>query len=91
MDGFTAGLWSDLAGSIHVALVVPGPIDTGDLGKDDTPSGYNGLKVPPEDGATDATEVIERRSTSAVPRFSAQPVSAHLLRFFAPSPLAARV
>ena len=87
MDGFTAGLWSDLAGSgIHVALVVPGPIDTEIWGKDDTPSGYNGPKYPPKIVTDAIFEVIEKKiHERVVPRFSAQLVSAHLLRFFAPS------
>jgi len=87
MDGFTAGLWSDLAGSnIHVALVVPGPIDTEIWGKDDSPSAYDGPKYPPKIVTDAIFEVIERKiHERVVPRFSAQLVSAHLLRFFAPS------
>jgi short-subunit dehydrogenase len=87
MDGFTAGLWSDLAGSgIHVALVVPGPIDTEIWSKDDSPSAYAGPKYPPKIVTDAIFEVIEKRiHERVVPRFSAQLVSAHLLRFFAPS------
>jgi len=87
MDGFTAGLWSDLAGSnIHVALVVPGPIDTEIWSKDDSPSAYDGPKYPPKIVTDAIFEVIEKRiHERVVPRFSAQLVSAHLLRFFAPS------
>jgi len=89
MDGFTAGLWSDLAGSnIHVSLVVPGPIDTEIWGKDDSPSAYSGPKYPPKIVTDALFEVIEKKvHERVVPRFSAQLVSAHLLRFFAPSVL----
>lgn len=87
MDGFTAGLWSDLAGSnIHVSLVVPGPIDTEIWAKDDSPSAYSGPKYPPKIVTDALFEVIEKKvHERVVPRFSAQLVSAHLLRFFAPS------
>ena len=91
LDGFTAGLWSDLTGSnIHVALVVPGPIDTEIWSKDELPSGYGGAKHPPRIVTDAIFEVIEkRRHEIVVPRRSPQLVMARLLRFFAPGLLRA--
>jgi NAD(P)-dependent dehydrogenase (short-subunit alcohol dehydrogenase family) len=91
MEGFTAGLWNDLAGSnIHVALVIPGPIDTEIWEKDETPSGYNGRKHPPRIVTAAIREAIEkRRHEIIVPKRSPQLVAARLLRFLAPSLLRA--
>jgi len=86
MDGFTAGLWSDLAGSnIHVALVVPGPIDTEIWGKDDTPSGYDGVKYPPRIVTDAIFEAIEKRRYEIVaPKRNPPLLMARLLRRLAP-------
>ncbi len=82
MEGFTAGLWSDLAGSgIHVGLVVPGPIDTEIWGKDDTPSGYRGGKHPPRIVVDAILEVVEeKRYEIVVPKLSPQLLVARVLR-----------
>lgn len=82
MDGFTAGLWNDLSGSgIHAALVIPGPIDTEIWDKDDTPSGYDGVKHPPRIVVDAILEAIEKkRHEIVVPRYSAQLLSARFLR-----------
>jgi short-subunit dehydrogenase len=86
MDGFTAGLWSDLAGSnIHVALVVPGPIDTEIWDKDDTPSGYNGAKYPARIVSDAIFEAIEKRRHEIIaPKRNPPLVMARLLRAVAP-------
>ncbi len=91
MDGFTAGLWNDLAGSnIHAALVVPGPIDTEIWEKDETPSGYTGRKHPPRIVTAAILEAIEkRRHEIIVPKHSPQLVAARWLRFLAPALLRA--
>ncbi len=91
MEGFTAGLWNDLAGSnIHVALVVPGPIDTEIWDKDETPSGYKGRRHPPRIVTAAILEAIEkRRHEIIVPKHSPQLVAARWLRFLAPSLLRA--
>jgi len=86
MDGFTAGLWSDLAGSnIHVALVIPGPIDTEIWDKDDTPSGYSGAKYPPRIVSDAIFEAIEKRRHEIVaPKRNPPLVMARVLRAVAP-------
>jgi short-subunit dehydrogenase len=91
MDGFTAGLWSDLAGSnIHVALVVPGPIDTEIWEKDESPSAYRGPKHPPRLVTKAILRAIARRRHEVVvPRGSPQLVVARLLRLLMPSVLRA--
>lgn len=91
MDGFTAGLWTDLAGSnIHVALVIPGPIDTEIWQKDEAPSGYQGRKHPPQIVTAAILEAIEkRRHEITVPKRSPQLIAARLLRLIAPSLLRA--
>jgi short-subunit dehydrogenase len=91
LDGFTAGLWTDLAGSnIHVALVTPGPIDTEIWEKDETPSGYQGVKHPPRIVTAAILDAIERRRHEViVPRWSPQLLAARLLRTVAPSLLRA--
>ncbi len=91
MEGFTAGLWNDLAGSnIHAAIVVPGPIDTEIWEKDETPSGYKGRKHPPSIVTAAIFEAIERRRHEiVVPKRSPQLIAARWLRFFAPGLLRA--
>ena len=91
MDGFTAGLWNDLAGSnIHAAIVIPGPIETEIWEKDETPSGYTGRKHPPRIVTAAIFEAIEkRRHEIIVPKRSPQLIAARWLRFFAPSLLRA--
>jgi len=86
MDGFTAGLWTDLAGSnIHVALVVPGPIDTEIWDKDDTPSGYNGAKYPARIVSDAIFEAIEKRRHEIItPKRNPPLVAARVLRTLSP-------
>jgi len=62
LNGLSEGLWNDLHGSgIHVALVHPGPIDTEIWSKGDAPSGYRGVKYPPERVAEAILDAVERR------------------------------
>ncbi len=47
MNGFTRGLWNDLAGSgIHCVLVIPGPIDTEIWDKLEDENAYRGTRYP---------------------------------------------
>ena len=82
MNGFTEGLWNDLAGSnIHAALVIPGPIDTEIWDKDDTPSAYDGAKHPPKIVTRAIFEAIEkRRHEIVVPKRSPQLMAARVLK-----------
>ena len=91
MDGFTEGLWSDLAGSnIHAALIWPGPIDTEIWGKDDSPNAYAGTRHPPKMVADAVVEAIEKkRYQLTAPSLSPQLLSARFLRLFLPSLLRA--
>ena len=87
LNGFTEGLWNDLAGTgIHVALVHTGPIDTEIWEKHDEPGGYTGTKYPPQvvvDAIFRALE--ERRVEVTAPRRSATLTLARWLKFFAPA------
>ena len=87
MNGFSEGLWNDLAGSnIHVALIHVGPIDTGIWEKLDEPAAYQGRKHPPRIVVNAIFEAIEkRRHELTVPRRSPQLVAARALRLLAPS------
>ena len=89
MNGFTEGLWNDLAGSnIHVGLINPGPIDTEIWLKEDEPVAYHGRKYPPEIVADAIFEVIEkRRFEMTVPRRNPMLVTARLLRLLLPGVL----
>jgi len=89
MNGFTEGLWNDLAGSnIHVGLINPGPIDTEIWLKEDEPVAYHGRKYPPELVADAIFEVIEkRRFEMTVPRRNPMLVTARLLRLLLPGVL----
>lgn len=61
MNGFTEGLWNDLAGSgIRASLVVPGPIDTEIWEKLERASGFRGRKYPASLVADAIFEVIEK-------------------------------
>jgi short-subunit dehydrogenase len=86
LNAFSEGLWSDLAGSnVHVALVIPGPIDTEIWEKLDTPSAFRGRRHPPRvvtDAILDAVE--RRRFTVTAPRWSPQLVLARWLAFLCP-------
>jgi short-subunit dehydrogenase len=87
MDGFTAGLWTDLAGSnIHAALVVPGPIDTEIWDKDETQSGYTGPKYSPRIVTEAIFESIEKRKHEiVVPKRNLSLVAARVLRTVFPA------
>jgi short-subunit dehydrogenase len=86
MNGFTEGLWNDLAGSnIHVALINPGPIDTEIWLKEDEPPSYNGRKYPPEIVTEAIFEAIEkRRYEMTIPRRNPMLIAARVLRLFFP-------
>ena len=76
--------------NIHVAIVVPGAIDTEIWDKDETPSAYKGRRHPVRIVTAAIMEAIEkRRHEIIVPKRSPQLVTARLLRFFAPSLLRA--
>ena len=89
LNGFTEGLWNDLAGSnIHVALINPGPIDTEIWHKEDEPVAYDGKKYPPEIVSDAIFRVIEKRIHElTVPRWSLQLITARWLRQLLPSVL----
>lgn len=86
MNAFSEGLWNDLEGSnIHVALVIPGPIDTEIWDKEDEPVAYEGPKYPPRvvvDAIFDAIE--KRRFEVTVPKRNPALLTARLLRLVAP-------
>jgi short-subunit dehydrogenase len=89
MNGFTEGLWHDLAGSnIHAALINPGPIDTEIWLKEDEPPSYQGRKYPPERVTAAIFEAIEkRRHEMTVPRWDVLLLTARFLRLFLPGVL----
>ena len=86
LNGLSEGLWNDLHGSgIHVALVHPGPIDTEIWRKGDAPSGYRGIKYPPERVARAILDAVDRRLHEiVVPRRNPALGLARLLRLIAP-------
>jgi len=62
LNGFTEGLWLDLAGSnVHAAVVVVGPIDTEIWQKVDEPAAYRGRRYPPSAVSRAVFRAIERR------------------------------
>jgi short-subunit dehydrogenase len=93
LNGWTEGLWSDLAGSnVHVALVIPGAIATEIWEKLDQPSAYRGRKHPAAIVSAAILEAVEkRRHEITVPRRSPQLLLARFLRFAFPSLLRAGV
>lgn len=86
MNGFTEGLWNDLAGSgIHASLVVPGAIETEIWGKLARPSGFRGRRHPPERVVDAIFECIERgRHEVVVPKRSPMLVLGRWVRLLAP-------
>ena len=83
LNGFTEGLWLDLAGSnVHVAVINVGPIDTEIWHKTDEPTPYRGRKFPPRVISQAVFTCIERRRHEMwVPRTL---VLAWMLRIFLP-------
>jgi short-subunit dehydrogenase len=81
MNGFTRGLWNDLAGSgIHCVLVIPGPIDTEIWDKFEDDNAYSGTKYPAQLVADEILLAIaKRRFEVTVPRRNPQLVTARLL------------
>jgi short-subunit dehydrogenase len=86
LNAFSEGLWSDLAGSnVHVALVIPGAIDTEIWQKLDTPSAFRGRRHPPRVVTDAILEAIEKRRFSVTaPKRSPQLVLARWLAFLCP-------
>ena len=91
LNAFSEGLWSDLAGSnVHVALVIPGAIDTEIWEKLDEPPAFRGRRHPPSVVTDAILEAVEkRRHAITVPRRSPQLVAARWLRLLCPSLLRA--
>ena len=89
MNGFSEGLWNDLAGSnIHVAVINPGPIDTEIWLKEDEPPTYHGVKYPPEIVTGAIFEAFEkRRFEMTIPKRSPMLIIARLLRLLLPGVL----
>jgi uncharacterized protein len=87
MNGFTRGLWNDLAGSgIHCVLVIPGPIDTEIWDKLEDDNAYSGTRYPAQLVADEIlTAIRERRFEVTVPRRNPQLVTARLLATLIPS------
>jgi hypothetical protein len=87
MNGFSEGLWNDLAGSnIFVSLIHPGPIDTEIWQKLDEPGHYDGRLYAPERVAEAILDaILKRRHEVVVPRHNPALVTARLLRFFFPA------
>jgi NAD(P)-dependent dehydrogenase (short-subunit alcohol dehydrogenase family) len=87
MNGFTRGLWNDLAGSgIHCVLVIPGPIDTEIWDKVEDENAYSGKLYPAQLVADEIISAIEnRRFEVTVPRRNPQLVTARLFATFLPS------
>lgn len=87
MNGFTRGLWGDLAGSgIHAVLLHPGPIATEIWGHLDEPGAYQGKTWPAETVARDILWAIERRAFEVVsPRRNFTLGSARWMSFLFPS------
>jgi len=70
MNGFTKGLWTDLAGSgIHCVLLHPGAIATEIWGKLEEPEAYDGKKYSPDVVARDIIDaIIHKRLEVVSPR-----------------------
>ena len=87
MNGFTRGLWNDLAGSgIHCVLVVPGPIDTEIWDKFEDENAYSGKRYPAQLVADEILSAIkERRFEVTVPRRNPSLVAARIFASFIPS------
>jgi NAD(P)-dependent dehydrogenase (short-subunit alcohol dehydrogenase family) len=87
MNGFTRGLWNDLAGSgIHCILVIPGPIDTEIWNKFEDDSAYSGPLYPPQLVADEIlTAIRKQRFEVTVPRRNPSLVTARVLATLIPS------
>jgi short-subunit dehydrogenase len=83
LNGFTEGLWLDLAGSnVHAGVINVGPIDTEIWSKTDEPTAYRGRKYSPTLVSRAVFRCIERRRHELwVPRSLMIP---WLLRSFLP-------
>src|SRR3990172_2610598 len=86
LNAFSEGLWSDLAGSnVHVALVIPGAIDTEIWEKLEEPSAFRGRRHPVRVVTEAILEAIEkRRFTVTAPKRSPQLVLARWLPLLCP-------
>ena len=87
MNGFSRGLWNDLAGSgIHCALVIPGPIDTEIWDKFEDENAYSGPLYPAQLVADEILSAIRnRRFEVTVPRRNPQLVAARVFATIIPS------
>ncbi|MFT4518404.1 MAG: short-subunit dehydrogenase [Halioglobus sp.] len=87
MNGFTRGLWNDLAGSgIHCVLVIPGPIETEIWDKFEDENAYSGRLYPAQMVADEILSAIrKKRFEVTVPRRNLQLVTARIFATFLPS------
>jgi NAD(P)-dependent dehydrogenase (short-subunit alcohol dehydrogenase family) len=87
MNGFTRGLWNDLAGSgIHCVLVIPGPIDTEIWDKFEDDNAYSGTRYPAQLVADEImSAIVKRRFEVTVPRRNPQLVTARVLATLIPA------
>lgn len=87
MSSFSEGLWNDLKGSnIHLALIIPGPIDTEIWDKEAEPVEFDiGKKFPPEMVSDGIFEAIEKQIHElTIPKRNPQLMLARLLRLVCP-------
>jgi short-subunit dehydrogenase len=87
MNGFTKGLWGDLAGSgIHCALVHPGAIETEIWGKLEESNAYSGKKHSADTVARDIVDtIVQQRLEVVSPRNDFKLKLARIMSVLAPS------
>jgi short-subunit dehydrogenase len=93
LNGFTRGLWNDLAGTgIHAMLVHPGPIDTEIWSKLQQAGAYSGKLYSSERTAREIQRAIARKKREVVvPRWSLSLIMGRLVNALAPGIVRASV